>query len=75
MTTLIEKPSSIKEIYYNLISFGYDSHNPIIKDISIPKSYRLPNNLNTISPKERRNKKRILEHDRDISPFSNYYQN
>lgn len=48
---------------------------PPLEDIPYSKNIRCPKDLNIIIPKERRNKKRILNNDRDITPFSKYYQN
>lgn len=46
-----------------------------LQKIRHSKNIRCPKNLNILIHHEKRNKKRILHNDRDISPFSKYYQN
>lgn len=48
---------------------------PPLEELPYSKNIRCPKDLNIVFPKERRNKKRIVNNDRDITPFSKYYQN
>lgn len=48
---------------------------PPLENMPHSKNIRCPKNLNILIRQEKRNKKRILHNEGDISPFSKYYQN
>lgn len=72
---IYHKKVNKKSLPHDIIRNNIEKVPSIIIPVDILRNIKLPRNEEEIiSHKERRNKQRIIDRDRNINPYKNYYQ-